>query len=163
MVVESGCGKTGWLKKNEIGLRFGARQGLKQTGQPTAMLERLQAKIYKAQETERNKFAAKLSEEDMKGNLFRIAKQLVRNNKDVVGSGSVKDREGNIAVDDSRIKQVWKEYFQKLLNEEFEWNKDLLEDASPTGVPAERITEEEVRAAIAKQKLAKQKDQRAWC
>ena len=34
----------------------------------------------------------KLSEEDMKGNLFRIAKQLVRNNKDVVGSGSVKDR-----------------------------------------------------------------------
>ena len=71
-----------------------------------------------------------MSEEDMKGNLFRIAKQLVRSNKDVVGSSSVKDREGNIAVDDSRIKQVWKEYFEKLLNEEFEWNKDLLDDAN---------------------------------
>ena len=70
----------------------------------------------------------------MKGNLFRIAKQLVRSNKDVVGSGSVKDRDGNIAVDDSRIKEVQKEYFEKLLNEEFEWNKDLLEDASPTTV-----------------------------
>ena len=80
----------------------------------------------------------------MKGNLFRIAKQLVRDNKDVVGSGFVKDREGNIAVDDTRIKQAWKEYFEKLLNEEFEWNKDLLEDTSPTSGPAERITEEEV-------------------
>ena len=44
---------------------------------------------YKAQEKERNKFGAKLSEEDMKGNLFRIAKQLLRSNKDVVGSGLV--------------------------------------------------------------------------
>ena len=110
---------------------------------------------YKAQETERKKFGDKLSEEDMKGNLFRIAKQLMRRNKDVVDSGCVKDREGNIAVDDSRIKQVWKEYFEKLLNEEFEWNKDLLEDASPTSSPAERITEEEVRAAIAKTKVGK--------
>ena len=57
--------------KNEVGLKFGARQSLKQTGQPTAMLERLQAEIYKTQEeTERMKFGAKLSEEDMKGNLF---------------------------------------------------------------------------------------------
>ena len=88
----------------------------------------------------------------MKGNLFRFAKQLVRSNKAVVGSGCVKDREGNIAVDDSRIKQVWKEYFEKLLNEEFEWNKDLLEDANPTSGPAERITDEEVRAALAKTK-----------
>ena len=54
----------------------------------------------------------------MKDNLFRIAKQLVRNNKDVVGICSVNDRAGNIAVDDSRIKQMWKEYFEKLLNEE---------------------------------------------
>ena len=52
--------------------------------------------------------------------MFRIAKQWVRRNKDVVGSSSMKDREGNIAVDDSRIKQVWKQYFEKLLNEEFE-------------------------------------------
>ena len=66
---------------------------------------------------------------------------MVRSNKDVVGSGSVKDREGNIAVDDSRIKQVWKEYFEKLLNEEFYWNKDLLEDANSTSGPADRITE----------------------
>ena len=53
----------------------------------------MQAKRYtKAQETERKKFGAKLSKEDMKGNLFRIAKQLVRNNKDVVESRYVKDK-----------------------------------------------------------------------
>ena len=49
----------------------------------------------------------------MEGNLFRISKQLVY-------GGCVKDRDGNIVVVDSRIKQVWKEYFEKLLNEEFE-------------------------------------------
>jgi hypothetical protein len=91
----------------------------------------------------------------MNGNLFIIAKQLVRSNMDVVVCGCVKDREGNIAVDDSIIKQVWKEYFEKLLDEEFEWNKDLLEDASPTSGPAESITEEAVRAAIAKTNVDK--------
>ena len=50
---------------------------------------------------------------------------------------------------------MWKEYFKKLLNEEFKWNKDLWEDASPTSGPAEQITEEEVRAAIAKTKVGK--------
>ena len=55
------------------------------------MLERLQAKRYT--KLRRKKFGAMLSAEDMKGNLFRIAKQLVRSNKDVVGSGSVKDRD----------------------------------------------------------------------
>ena len=41
---------------------------MRQIGQPTATLERLQVegRIYKAQETERKKFGAKLSEEDMK-------------------------------------------------------------------------------------------------
>ena len=66
----------------------------------------------------------------------------------------MKDRDGIIAVDDSRIKQVWKEYFKKLLNEKFDWNKYLLEDASPISGPSERITEEEVRTAIAKANVA---------
>ena len=54
---------------------------------------------------------------------------------------------------------------RKLLNEEFEWNKDLLEDASPTSGPAEQITEEEVRAAVAKTKVGKAAGQTglAWC
>jgi len=91
----------------------------------------------------------------MKGNLFRIANQLVRSNNDVVVSGSVKDREGDIAIYNSRIGQVWKDYFEKLLNEEFEWNKDILEDASQSSGPGERITDEEVRAAIAKAKVGK--------
>jgi len=56
----------------------------------------------------------------MKGNLFRIANQLVRSNNDVVVSGSVKDREGDIAIYNSRIGQVWKDYYEKLLIEEFE-------------------------------------------
>ena len=41
--------------------------------------------VYKAQEEERKKFGEMLDEEDGKGNIFRVAKQIVRSNKDVVG------------------------------------------------------------------------------
>ena len=33
-----------------------------------------------------------------KGNVFRVAKQLVRKNRDVVGAGCVKDNVGKIVV-----------------------------------------------------------------
>src|SRR5258706_5276346 len=50
--------------------------------------------IFKAQELERKTFGAQLDEENMKGHLFRIAKQMVKKNKDVVGAGCVKERDG---------------------------------------------------------------------
>ena len=50
--------------------------------------------IFKAQELERKTFGAQLDEENMKRHLFRIAKQMVKKNKDVVGAGCVKERDG---------------------------------------------------------------------
>ena len=41
--------------------------------------------------------------EDMKGKLYIIAKQLVINIEDMVGSRYVKNREGKIAVNDPRV------------------------------------------------------------
>src|SRR5258706_11406 len=75
---------------------------------------------------------------------------MVKKYKDVVGEGCVKDRDGNIAISDTRIKEVGKEHFENLLNEEFEWNKEGLEEVRPVSGPAELITVEEVRAATAK-------------
>jgi hypothetical protein len=75
--------------------------------------------VYKAQEEERKKFGEMLDEEDGKGNIFRVAKQIVRSNKDVVGSGCVKDGNGKIVVDDQKILEVWKAHYDKISNEEF--------------------------------------------
>ena len=61
-----------------------------------------------------------------------------------------------IAVDDlGSIKEVRNYYFDKLLNEEFESNKDVWTMLSSTvSVPSERILEE-VCAALAKAKYGK--------
>src|SRR5258706_323076 len=49
----------------------------------------------------------------------------------------------------------WKEHFENLLNEEFDWNKEGLEEAKPVNGSAELITVEEERAATAKAKAGK--------
>ena len=66
---------------------------------------------------------------------------------------------GELVTDESEIREVWSSYFEKLLNEEFEWNRDFLkdwqEDESSTAESAELITEQEVKLAIKQMKKGK--------
>ena len=48
-------------------------------------------------------------------------------NKDVVGGGGIKDKEGKVQVKNSKMLEVWREFYEKLLNEEFIWIIDGLE------------------------------------
>jgi hypothetical protein len=66
-----------------------------------------------------------LDDENKKGTVFRVDKQIVKNNRDVVGGGCVKDTEGRIVVEDDKLMEVWTHY-EKLLNEEFPWNNEAL-------------------------------------
>src|SRR2546425_5176148 len=101
-----------------------------------------------------------LEEEDGKGTVFRIAKQMVELNKDISASGCVKGVDGRTVVEEEGIMQRWKEYYEQLLNEEFDWNKDNIgsfdvinrEEAS---VDERLITVYEVRLAIGKAKSGK--------
>ena len=61
-----------------------------------------------------------LDEGSEKGNVFKVAKQMVKDNKDVVGCGAVKDSNGCLVIESDRVKDVWSEYYEKLLNEDFE-------------------------------------------
>jgi hypothetical protein len=108
--------------------------------------------IAKAKEAERKKLGEALDRQDEKGKVFRVAKQMVKRNKDVVGGGCVKDRMGKIVVDEVEIKEVWRCYFDKLLNEEFDWNTDSLETGNEVSGPSEDITIYEVKTAIGKMK-----------
>jgi hypothetical protein len=111
--------------------------------------------VAKAQEAERRKMAEMLEREDGKRNVFRVTKQLVRNNKDVVGQVCVKDKEGKVVAENEKILEVWRDYFDKLLNEEFEWDRNSLSETKATSGSAQRITETEVMEAIAKSKPGK--------
>src|SRR5580692_2836165 len=108
-----------------------------------------------AQEVDRKRLGDKLVEEDRNGNLLRMAKQMVARNRDVVGGGCVKDSNGNVTVEQEKLMEVWRQYFQKLLNEEFVWNKESLGTEDAVAGPAEEITTSEVRTAISKMKSGK--------
>ena len=111
--------------------------------------------IFNAKSAERLKFCEELKDEDRKGNVFRVAKQLVRKNRDVVGAGCVRDNSGKIVVEEDRLLEVWKEHYDRISNEEFSWDREGLTDVRPVCGPGERISEEEVEATIGKMKLGK--------
>ena len=110
--------------------------------------------IGKAKETERSRWVEELETQDSKGKekVFKMAKLLVEKNKDVVGRGCKKDENGNIVVEEERVRDVWAAYYEKLLNEEFDWNRNYLIHAYVVNGPLEEISIEEARAAIHKMK-----------
>ena len=61
-------------------------------------------------------------------------------------------------VDEQRVLERWREYYEKLSNEEFPWNKETLTIADATSGPCEEFTITEVNAAIKKMKKNKAAD-----
>ena len=83
--------------------------------------------VYIAQLNEQKLFGEMLDSEEKKGMVHRVVKQIVRKNRDVVGAGCIKGSDGRVLMNEEEVKEKWKAYFEKLLNEEFEWDKDGLE------------------------------------
>src|SRR5207244_9391613 len=101
-------------------------------------------------------FCEQLLQDEKKGNVFRIAKQIAEQNKDVVGGcNCVKDRQGKVVVDQNKVKDVWKDHFERLLNEEFDRDRGSLEEVREVSGPAEWILVQEVQAAITAMKVGK--------
>ena len=90
-----------------------------------------------------------------KEKVFRMAKILAEKNKDVVGRGCIKDEYGKVVVEEEKVRDVRAAYYEKLLNEEFDWNMKELSDADVVSGPIEEISMQEVRAAIYKMKSDK--------
>ena len=51
--------------------------------------------------------------------------------------------------------EVWRAHYATLANEEFSWDKSSLTEEGVLSGPSERISEEEVRRAVAKMKCNK--------
>jgi hypothetical protein len=75
--------------------------------------------VARAQERETHSAAVEMEQTNRNGNIFRIAKNIVRKNKDVVSGSCVKDSNGRLVVEEEKVRSVWKKYYKKLLNEEF--------------------------------------------
>ena len=56
---------------------------------------------------------------DSRGEIFRIGKQMISQNKVLIGVQYVKDDMGNVLVDRGEIRYAWRSYYEHLLNEEW--------------------------------------------
>ena len=87
--------------------------------------------------------------------MFKIVKQMKATNRDVVGDKCFKNDNGELVFTDDEKHLAWKEYYQRLLNEEFPWDRvDLVYD-KPTIGPRPQIEKESVRTALNKMKKGK--------
>ena len=111
--------------------------------------------IAKAKDAECRKFGDMLDREDGRKNIYRIVKQITHQHKDVTESNCIKDANGKVVTDGNKVRLTWKEYFDKLLNEENVWEKDSLDYVDVVQGPSECITEEEVKEAIGAMKMGK--------
>ena len=77
------------------------------------------------------------------------------NDKDIVGDKCIRNDEGNIAYDDDAKLKAWKEHYERLLNEEFDWDESSLSDTDPVEGPPFQITEDMVASAVLHMKSGK--------
>ena len=50
--------------------------------------------------------------------IFKVAKQAVKDGKDVLGNGYVRDELGTLCVGESEKTEVWKRHMEKVMNKE---------------------------------------------
>ena len=81
-------------------------------------IARVQAEVMKKQ-------AESLHSKEGRQNIFRIAKQKKKERKDITGTNCLKGDNGELLVSEEQASGKWREYFEKLLNEENEWNDEL--------------------------------------
>jgi len=75
--------------------------------------------LSQGKETER---ASDLNDPNHQNKIFQIAKLMVKERQDITGSICLKEVSGKVTEDEKGIEDSWKEYMEKLMNEENEWD-----------------------------------------
>lgn len=93
-----------------------------------------------------------LRRDDDRAQVFKIAKQMTTTNQDTVGEKCVRNDKSDLATSNQGKHLAWKEHYQKLLKEEFDWNKDNFSVNSSIIGPHPQIDEESVRKTLHKER-----------
>ena len=72
---------------------------------------------------------------EVKLDIFKVAKQTIKTNQDVVGEQCVRDDMGKLAYTEDAKKKAWSSHYNHLLNIEFDWDQDSLTQAEPIDDP----------------------------
>ena len=84
--------------------------------------------------------------------MFRIARQMKKENQDVLGTKYVKNTQGDMLFNSVDVLARWGEYFKRLLNETNEFEVD---EVQPTEGPVKEVELCEVKQAIGAMKRRK--------
>jgi len=81
--------------------------------------------ISSAKEKKQKECANDLNDSECQNEIFRMAKQMVKERQDITALNCIKGASGKVIVDGKRIKDSWKEYMEKLMNVENEWDHKI--------------------------------------
>ena len=113
---------------------------------------RVKKEVQKAKDAAWRSWSGDLNTDDGRNKMFKLAQQMKKDKKDVLGANFVRDGQGNIMVEGDEVVCRWKEYFDGLLNEE---NPSTREEIPAVEGPLENITRDEVQTAMRKLKSGK--------
>ena len=118
------------------------------------MREATKREVARAKEHAYEELYDKLETEAGQKELYRLAKQRERAGKDVQLVKVIKDENGVLLSSEEDVRQRWKNYFEKLMNEENE--RERRENGGETvSSHVRRITKDEVKAAMKRMKHGK--------
>ena len=129
------------------------KRNRKRQGWSIRRADKMQRVISSAKEKKQKEWANDLNDSECQNEIFRMAKQMVKERQDITGLNCIKGASGKVIVDDKGIKDSWKEYMEKQMNEENEWDHKLSADVKEG--PADCIRIDEVRAALKEMKRHK--------
>ena len=111
-------------------------------------MERPVCKWSLAKEKKQKEWANDLNDSECQNEMkfSRMAKQMVKERQDITWLNCIKAASGKVIVDDKGIKDLWKEYMEKLINEENEWDRKI--SAEVKEGPADCIRMAEVTAVV---------------
>ena len=109
--------------------------------------------VTEAKQAKRKEFAEQVNTAGGKQKVFKIAKQMVRKNKVTIGGNCLKDENGKLVTGEENLKKEWKNYMEKLLNEENEWDGNV--EVDKIEGPLQEISYEEVEKALKKMQCGK--------
>ena len=110
--------------------------------------------VAKTEKKECEKLYERLETRDGQNKLFKVTKQRDRQSKNVHQVRVIKSNNREILVEEANVKQKWKEYFQKLLNEENPKERRRIR-TEKRGRDVANISVEEIRNVLRKMEKGK--------
>ncbi|KAI5627956.1 hypothetical protein C0J50_3222 [Silurus asotus] len=118
------------------------------------MRQQVRRDVAKDKEKAYEELYERLDTKEGEKDMYRLARQRDRAGKDVLQVRAVKDGQGNVLTSEESVLRRWREYFEQLMNEENQRERRL-DDVELVKQDVDRISKEEVRAAIKRMKSGK--------